>query len=69
MRTTPVEFVAPVIHCGTSDSKWQTFPELSGRHCILEAGHTGFHIAQRDDETHADTMRRCSPEPGGHIAE
>lgn len=46
------------LRCGTSDPQWAQFPELEGRHCILPAGHAGSHIAQRDDETHEQTLGR-----------
>lgn len=47
------------IRCGKSVPEFAAHPELQGRHCIRPAGHDGYHIAQRDDETHAQTIARC----------
>ena len=64
--TARIGLTGPVL-CGWSDAGFRTHPELSGRHCIREAGHEGFHIAQRDDETQEDTLRRCvTPEDISH---
>lgn len=46
------------ILCGKSDPEWSQFYELAERHCIRAAGHDGPHIAQRDDETHQQTVDR-----------
>ena len=47
------------ILCGKSDLEWSQFYELAERHCIRAAGHDGVHIAQRDDETHQQTVDRA----------
>jgi hypothetical protein len=54
----------PVILCGKGDVEFREYPQLQGRHCILPAGHESVHIAQRDDETIAETAARCArPRP------
>jgi hypothetical protein len=55
------------ILCGKSDPEWATIPDLASRHCIREAGHDGFHIAQRDDETYAQTVARCMSLVVAHV--
>lgn len=61
MANALIPFVSTVeILCGTSDAEWGKHEELRGRHCIRPAGHDGFHIAQRDDESLQQTWERCA---------